>query len=122
MAVAVVTLGTDRAQAARPDPGLTYVSGSTGGRTGVCNYTGVWAVSGVNGKFATIAFELRAAGASDWTDVSVEKSDVHESDSYLATGTLYGTQPEYVELRATIVKNNGTPMSEPVVSEKLSCA
>jgi len=122
LAFTVVVFGADQASAAKPDPQVTFDGGQAvlNRAETACNYTTSWTVSGINGKWALIQVEVRAAGAPDWSLKSLEKVDIRANPTVVRTTAIFGDQPEALEVRFSVVKNNGS-VEATATSAPLTC-
>ena len=121
LAFSVVVITADQASAAKPDPQVLLAGERTqpNNQGTACNYTTVWELVDVKGKWARIQIETRSAGAVAWTEESFERQDIKEDPTPGHTETIFGEQPEYLETRVTVFKNNGSVVA--VGSTKQTC-
>lgn len=119
LAFGVVMIGADQASAAKPDPQVAFEGGQAQFNRAetACNYTTLWTVSGVNGKWALVQIETRASGVADWTVKSLEKVDIRLDPGITTTSAVFGDQPEYLETRLSVVKKNGSVMAFATVQQ-----
>jgi hypothetical protein len=122
MALSVMVIIADEALAAPPDPQVTYSSGMARRSTGDnrCNYTTVWDLTGLNGRFASFEVEASKAGSA-FAPIGTVERDLHLVSSLVHTFAEFDPQPAFVQVRVRAVKKNGSPITEWAVSPELTC-
>jgi len=124
MAVAVVMVGTDTAQAAKTDPELTLLTSAAEiNRAGSgCDYRGTWSLNDVHGRFAYVSVQYQTSESAGWVDDGIREVDQKSTQTLVHTVDIIGVQPTSVSLRATVVKKNGSLMTEYSETQLLSCS
>jgi hypothetical protein len=122
MAISMMVITADEALAAPPDPQVTYMQGQPMRNTGDtgCIYPTVWALSDLNGRFASFEVEASKAGSAFASIETVER-DLHQDPYFRYSFNVLDPQPAFVQVRVRAVKKSGSPITEWAFSTELTC-